>query len=70
MSDGVIRKKKKSEFFPNGGRRTSQRFVNDHTLDENRRKHHGTDPLKPGWEPGDDPLDEGNKEKVKSDLPI
>jgi hypothetical protein len=70
MSGEIIRKKKKNEFFPNGGRRSSQRFVNDHTLDENRRRHHGTDPLKPGHDTGDDPCDDGDKEKVKSDLPI
>jgi hypothetical protein len=63
-------KKRRDAFFPNGGNRNSQRHQNDHTLEENRRKHHGTDPLKPGHDPGDDPCEDGNREKKKSDIPI
>jgi hypothetical protein len=70
MSNDPIVRRKRSEFFPNGGSRNSQKFVNDHTLPENRRRHHGTDPLKPGHDPGDDPFSNGDSEKVKSDIPI
>lgn len=70
MSCYSIVKKRRNEFFPNGGNRNSQKFKNDHTLPENRRRLRNTDPLKPGFDPGDDPCSEGNREKKKSDIPI
>lgn len=69
--DRVI-KKPRGEFFPHGGNRRSEEVWNDHEDPSNRRRHHGTDPLKDGYDPGEneDPTREENKEDIQNDIPI
>lgn len=65
-----IIRKRKSEFFPGGGSRTSQKIIND-VKDElvNKRRFHGTDPLKDGFDPQENPL-RRRVPRRKSDIPI
>lgn len=64
----IIRKKKK-DFFPLGGDRRSQTFVNDPCLPENRRRMR-VDPLRDGWDPGEDPVRRARRRPNDSDIPI
>lgn len=65
-----IVKEKRKKFFPHGGGRNSETHWNDHENPLNRRRHHGTDPLKDGYDPGEDPLDPYVEEEPDSDIPI
>jgi len=66
-----IERRSRRKHFPFDGGRNSQLFVNDHRLIENRRRHHGTDPLKDGWDPGEDPVRrDGPLPKKPEDIPI
>lgn len=66
-----IKISKRDQAFPLGGDRRSQVYVNDETLEENRRRLHGTDPLKDGWDPGENPLDDrGPRIKKPSGPPV
>lgn len=45
--------------------------MNDVQNPENKRRLHGTDPLKDGWDPGEDPVrNPGPKPKKPDDIPI
>lgn len=67
--DYPIIRKRKADRFPLGGERRSQTHVNDNKRDENKRRHHGTDPLKDGWDTGEDPVKD-KKPRPEVDIPI
>lgn len=65
----VIRKKNKREFFPHGGNRRSERHWNDASNVLNRRRLR-IDPLKDGYDSGEDPTKEKGPDPKKPDIPI
>lgn len=70
-NDGPIIRKPRSAFFPHGGNRNSEKHWNDKDNPMNRRRHHGTDPLRDGFDPGDNPLVDNPDGKPKdSGIPI
>lgn len=68
----IIRDIPKKKHFPFDGTRNSQKHVNDHKLVENRRRLHGTDPLKDGFDPGEDPIRREHKDRKRpaGNIPI
>lgn len=66
----IERKPRPSKRFPHGGGINSERHWNDHKNPLNRRRHHGTDPLKDGFDPGEDPLIRTPRKKKPEDFPI
>lgn len=66
--DGVIVRKRRHEFFPHGGRRTSERHWNSTDNKLNRRRFR-VDPLADGHDPGENPCDAPDIEK-KPNIPI
>jgi hypothetical protein len=68
--DYPIIRKKRSEFFPHRGNRNSERHWNDHTNPLNIRRHHGTDPLKDGFDPQENPIRRVGPRTKKSNIPI
>ncbi len=72
MSDNnypIVRKRKRDRFPLGETNRRAQVFVNDPNLVENRRRLHGTDPLKDGWDDGEDPIKD-KKPRPNTDIPI
>jgi hypothetical protein len=64
-----IVKKDRRAFFPNGGDRRSQRYVNDSSAEDQARRRR-VDPLKTGYEPGDDPTAEDVSIVPELDIPL
>jgi len=64
-----IERKPRTSFFPFGGNRNSQRHVNAYGSRENRRHQHGTDPLKDGFDPQENPIIR-NPRRYRSNIPI
>ena len=70
MSDYPIVRKRPNKFFPNGGNRRSQTYVNDISDPLNKRRFR-SDPLKDGFDPQEDPLRrKGPPPKKPEDIPI
>lgn len=66
----VIIRKPRNRFFPHGGNSRSERHWNDPTNPLNTRRFHGTDPLKDGHDPDENPLKDKVKEDKPSNIPI
>lgn len=64
-----IVKKNKRAFFPNGGDRRSQKYVNDINAEDQRRRRR-VDPLKEGYTPGDDPTADDVSKIPDTDIPL
>ena len=67
--DGVIIKRNKREFFPHGGDRRSETHWNDTRNRLNRRRFR-SDPLKDGWDPGENPIKKRGPRPKKPNIPI
>ena len=64
-----IERKPRREFFPHGGDRNSERHWNDVGDPLNRRRFR-SDPLKDGFDPGEDPVNPSGPNPKKPDIPI
>lgn len=69
-SEYPIVKKRRNKFFPHDGDKNSEKIQNDHEHPLNTRRFHGTDPLKDGFDPGEDPLDLEGEEEFDPDIPF
>ena len=68
-NDDIIRKKDKRKFFPHGGNRRSETHWNDTRNKFNKRRFR-SDPLKDGYDPGEDPTKINGPKPKKPKIPI
>lgn len=69
MSEYPIVRKRSGEFFPHGGTRRSETHWNDETDSLNKRRLR-IDPLKDGFDPGENPERPQGPAPKKPDIPI
>jgi len=65
----VIVKTPQGQFFPHKGNKRSEKHWNDPANKLNRRRFR-VDPLKDGYDAGEDPLQTKGPDPKKSDIPI